>query len=57
MIETNLGDQIPDSPMQQRPWVWGSDGIIATRYGTSNTVTVLTDRRSELEIDDDLSPS
>lgn len=57
MIESSLGDQIPDSPMQQRPWVWGSDGIVAIRYNTSNTVTVLTDRRSKMETDDEFNPA
>jgi hypothetical protein len=57
MIESNLGDQIPDSPMQQRPWVWGGDGLTATPYRTSNTVVVLTDRSASVETDDEFNPA
>lgn len=51
MIETDLGPIRSDSPFQNRRWIWGSDGIRATRSRLDDTVVVMSERDSNVEID------
>lgn len=51
MIETVFGPMPSDSPFQNRNWAWGADGIVAFRSRLDDTVIVMSEQGSKVEMD------